>query len=226
MSAEASGAGAVRRATPDLRVRELGPADLDRAISLASETFSRHAFYRSALGLEPAAFDAYWEEFLPLALYDPSARLFGLDVEGRLSGLLLVGTRGFPSPLRAGTFLFRLLRRVGPRPWFRYLRFALAYEKVLSRPRAERRREARGLWLLVSPDAEGVGRGSALLRASRERMAAEGKTLITGLMDAGDPRLRTFYRRLGFELSPPFPFFGRTAACIVQVVSPEGGAPC
>jgi GNAT superfamily N-acetyltransferase len=209
------------------RVRELGPEDAAEAAALASAAFSRNRFYQRALGFHAPAFDVYWREFLPLAMRDPGARVFGLEVSGRPEGLLVIGTQGFPSPRRAIPFLGRILVGVGPARFARFLYFLRTYERVMKLCGEDRRREARGLWLLVSPRAGGGGRGSFLVRSVMERMAAEGKPAITGLLDAGNLKLCSFYRRMGFVLGPPFPFFGGTASTLVlRMPDPEDKQPC
>jgi diaminopimelate decarboxylase len=181
------------------RVRLLKRADLPRAASLASAAFRENRFYQTALGLDPAAFDAYWREFLPLALRDPSARVYGIEASGALAGILVASAPEFPR-LRLGlAFLFRLARRIGGRRLGAYLRFVRAYERVMRRPPDERHREARGLWLLVAP-GHGAGLGTRLVRRVVRIYEAEGRTLATALADAGNPRLLEFYRRLGFTV--------------------------
>jgi ribosomal protein S18 acetylase RimI-like enzyme len=210
--------------TPETRVRALRAEETAAASALAAEAFRENRFYQAALGLDPAAFDSYWEVFLPLALADRGARVWAVEDERGLIGLLVVSIGRFPAPLRGLAFLRALLRRIGPRRLVRYLRFVADYDAVMRRPRAERRIEARGLWLLVSPRARRPGLGAVLVRGAIERSAAEGRTLCTGLMDAGNRRLIDFYRRAGFRVGASFAF-GKGMAATIELRAGGEGAP-
>ena len=196
------------------RVRALRVSEIPAACGLASEAFRQNRFYQEALGLDPEAFDAYWDAFLPLAMADAGARVHVIEDDGAMAGLLVVSMGAFPAPVRGLRFLGALLGRIGPRRWLRYLRFVAAYESIMHRPRAELRVEARGLWLLVSDRARHPGLGARLVRGAVGRSRAEGKTLFTGLVDASNRRLLDFYRRSGFTVSDPFRFGGGLAARI------------
>ena len=69
--------------------------------------------------------------------------------------------------------------------------------------------------------------GSFLVRSVMETMCAEGKPVITGLLDAGNRKLCSFYRRIGFDLGPPFGFFGGTASTFVfRMPAPKDDRSC
>jgi GNAT superfamily N-acetyltransferase len=205
-------------------VRLMRPDDLGVAIGLASAAFRENRFYQAAMGFDPARFDAYWRCFLSLAAGDPGARIFVLEIEGRVAGLLVAGFGTFPSARRALVFLVRLLAGIGPARFVRYLAFTRRYAALMRRPRAEHALEARGLWLLVAPGLRRAGLGLLLLRSAISTLRGEGKTLFTGLLDAGDGRLVDFYRRAGFRVGPRIPMGGGTAAVFEQRVGPEGGS--
>jgi GNAT superfamily N-acetyltransferase len=200
------------------------PTDLGVATALASAAFRENRFYQAAMGFDPARFDVYWRRFLSLAAGDPHARIFVLEIEGRVAGLLVVGFGSFPSPRGALTFLVCLLAGIGPVGFLRYLAFARRYAGLMHRRRADRALEARGFWLLIAPGLRRAGLGLLLLRSAIAALRAEGKTLFTGLMDASDPRLADFYRRAGFRVGPQIPMGGGTAAVFEQRVEPEGGS--
>lgn len=194
-----------------VEVRRLEKADEAAASRIAARTFRDDPFYRASLGFDPSAFDSYWRLFLPLAIEDPGGRVYALDRGGRLLGLLIACHDGFPSPVRGLLFLSRLTLRIGFRRTLRYLRFVAAYDHAMRRPPADRRREARGLWLLTVPGAGVAGLGSRLVRDVIRRQCDEGRTIYTGFASAADPRLLDFYRRLGFRVGAPFSFAGGTA---------------
>jgi GNAT superfamily N-acetyltransferase len=197
-----------------IRVRALRATELGEASGIAAEAFREDAFYQRALGLDARAFDVYWRLFLPMACADPGARVFALEVSGRLAGLLVAGLEAFPRPGRALRFVAGLGRRIGLIRLVRYLRFVAAYESAMRRPPEERVVEARGLWLLVARRSTSAGLAPLLLRAAIEELSGEGKSLFTGLMDAGQPALARLYRRAGFAVSPSFPFRGGSASKI------------
>jgi len=197
-----------------VRFRRLGPDDRMAAARLAGAAFRGNRFYERAIGLDAAAFDAFWDLFFELALADSHSRVFGLDWGDDLVAVVVSGFERFPESLRGLRFLGALLRCIGPRRWVRYLRFVAAYDRAMRRRKAEREIEARGLWLMVQPDAGRAGLGSRLVNGASEALRLEGKVLITGFVDAGDPRLRAFYERLGFAVGPGFVFRGGMAALI------------
>jgi len=196
-----------------IRVRRLERSDRPAAARVAREAFRGNRFYHQALGFSERAFSAYWDAFLSLALEDPRARVFGADTGGALSGVLVACFEGFPAAGRAARFLGTLLRRVGPVATARYLRFVGSYEQAMRRPREEHHIEARGLWLMVRPRAE-ARLGPTLVRTAVRELAAEGHTLYTGFVDAGDERLLAFYRRQGFRPRRCFRFAGSWAAVV------------
>jgi hypothetical protein len=204
-------------------VRRLGPADRDAAARVARAAFRGNRFYHAAMGFDERAFAAYWDAFFTLALGDPGARAFGAELGGSLAGVLVACTDGFPSMPRAVRFVGTLLHRTGPRATLRYLRFVGAFERAMHRPRAERRLEARGLWLMVEPGAA-ARLGPALLRAAMEAMALEGRPLYTGFVDAGDERLLAYYRRQGLVQVRCLWFAGGWAAVVERrgLESPAG----
>jgi len=178
-----------------------------------------------ALGFNQRQLAAYWRSFFRLALADPAVRVFALEDEsGDVMAAVAVAYQGFPSPANGLRFLARLLCEIGPAGWLRYLRFAQAYGRVMRRPAHERRREACGLWLFVRSEARGLWLGSTVVREAIDALSREGKSLITGFVDAGDRQVVAFYRRLGFVVSHPFPFRGLTAATIEFRV-PDGTSP-
>ena len=85
----------------------------------------------------------------------------------------------------------------------------------MRRPARERRTELQGLWVLVDGPHRGILLGLRLIAWVMAQAAAEGKTLFTGFIDAEEPGLATFYKRLGFTVSEPFLFRGKPAATIV-----------
>ncbi len=197
------------------RLRRLGRTDAAKVARVAASAFQGSAFYLRALGLDRRQLVRYWEAFFRLGLEDRDARIFALEDEsGELLAAVAVGYQGFPHPAGCLRFLLGLLRAIGPGPWVRYLGFALGYVRAMHRPAADRRVEACGLWLFVRPDARQQWLGSTLVREVIAVVGREGKTLITGFVDAGDPPLLAFYRRLGFSVSAPFRFRGLPAATI------------
>jgi GNAT superfamily N-acetyltransferase len=202
-------------------VRLIRPGDLGAAIALASAVFRENRFYQAAMGFDAARFDAYWRCFLALAATDSCARVFVLETEGRLAGLLVAGFGAFPSPRRALAFLVRLLAGIGPVRFVRYVTFVRRYGTLMRRARVERALEARGLWLLVAPGVQRAGLGLFFLRSAMAAIRDEGKTLFTGLMDASDHRLVDFYRRAGFRVGPPVPMGDGIAAVFERRVEPE-----
>lgn len=199
---------------PVVRFRQLGPDDRAGAARLAAAAFRGNQFYERAIGFDAAVFDTFWDLFFELALADSHSRVYGLDWGVDVVAVLVAGFDGFPETMRGLRFLGVLLSRIGLRRWFRYLRFVAAYDRAMRRPRADRRIEARGLWLMVRPDAGRAGLGSRLVSGAFEALRPEGKLLITGFVDAGEPRLIAFYQRLGFDVGPSFPFRGGVAALI------------
>ena len=196
-------------------LRPLSPPDARRVADVAHRAFAGSAFYQQALGLSDAQFAIYWRAFFRLSTVDPSAKVYAIREDERIAGAIAVAFDGFPHARPVIVFMVTLLRRLGIRAWFRYLRFALAYTRVMHRPHPDRRREACGLWLFVDPTATHPGLGSALVRDAAATTRRDcGKTLYTGLIDIGDDRLVAFYRRLGFLVSPPFTFLGLRAATI------------
>lgn len=207
-----AGAPATTDAGSAVGVRRLGPPDREAAAAIASSAFRGNRFYEAALGLDAPSFDVYWDLFFALALGDPAARVFGIEAEGELVGAAIIQFRGFPAPSGGARFIWRLVRRLRVGPVLRYLRFLAAYERAMRLPAAERRLEARGLWIMVRPDALTGGLGSRLVREIIEAARAEGKTIYTAFIDARDPRIVAFYRRAGFSVGMPFPFAGGLAA--------------
>jgi len=208
-------------AAPRLRVLKL--ADRAAASELAQRSFEGNRFYEDALGLRAADFPVYWDALMQLALGSDRARVYGLECSGRLQGMILAALDGFPSKSGGIEFLVRMLARLGPRRLIRYLRFVRAYDRALDTMGHPRGDEARCFWLMVSPDAR-VRLGPWLVREVVAALAREGKPVATGLINAGDHRIRNFYRRLGFTFGEPFPFFGETAATIQIRILPEGRA--
>jgi ribosomal protein S18 acetylase RimI-like enzyme len=215
-----------------IRFRQLGLEDHARVARLAAAAFDGNRFYQNALGLDARRFALFWEAFFRLALSDSAATVYGLEQNGELEAALAVAFDGFPHAIRGARYLLALLRRLGLPAWLRYLRFVRAYERVMHRPAPERQLEARALWLFVKPDAASAGLGLRLARDSIEAVRARGKLLATGLVDASNRPLLSFYRRLGFAVTPPFPLAGMPAARIERwLVSPrpeamKEGVPC
>ncbi|NIM49952.1 MAG: GNAT family N-acetyltransferase [Gemmatimonadales bacterium] len=203
-----------RASPPAVRFRRLGLSDAAAVAHSATAAFAGSAFYQRALGLDDRRFARYWAAFFRLAFADPAARVFAFDDAGRVNAAVAVAYDGFPRPLTGLRFLLRLLWRIGASAWLKYLRFVRAYSHVMHRPAGDRRVEACGLWLFVDPGARGAGLGADLVRTALDAVRAEGKTLATGFVDAGNQPLLTFYRRLGFTISPPFDFLGLPAATI------------
>jgi hypothetical protein len=192
----------------------LAPGAIDAAVLLATQAFAGHRFYQRVLGLDAATFAVYWQEFLAWAARDESIRIFTLSVEERPLALLVAADPRFPTLSGAIRFLRHLARRIGLRRCWAYLRFATAYQRFMRRPRRERNREMRGLWLLVAPRGDAVGLGRRLVRGALRAVAADGYTVITGLIDGSDRRLACFYRRVGFRVSAPARFRGLPTARI------------
>ena len=212
---------------PVLRV--LGPADRRSAVDVAGRSFDGNRFYESALGLGADGFGAYWEEFFRLALGSRHARVYGIEDRRGLRGMIVAAFKEFPEPERAARFLAALWRRIGTRRCLRYFRFVHAYDRAMRGVERNRSREARCLWLMVAP---GAGRrlGPALVREVRAALGREGMITATGFINAGDPRIVAFYRRLGFTVGSPFPFRGGHGATIEIPTGPEPrideAAPC
>lgn len=204
---------------------ELTAEDLPDVARIADNAFSRHPFYQTVLGFDAVDFACYWKLFLPLAIEDPSAHLFGLKAGGRCVAMAITADEHFPSPRRALFFLFRLLLRVGPGKLFRYLRFVAAYERVMRRAPSAGGNPVRALWLSVARSGQGIGLGRYLARAAQSALAVRGETLFLGLIDGSDERLIRFYRRLGFQVGEPFLLFGRPAARI-EMRRRGGSQPC
>lgn len=191
--------------------RRLRPGDRSEAAAIAIDAFDGNRFYEESLGFDAGAFARYWDAFLRLALRDSSARVMGVEVDGRLAAVLVLGYHGFPNPWRGLCFLGSLLRRIGPWRTLRYLRFVVDYDRVMARPESDEAREARGLWLMASSRASHPRIGSALARFVVGHALSEGRDLCTGFVDAGNAPLLAFYRRVGFRVGPFFPFHGRWA---------------
>jgi GNAT superfamily N-acetyltransferase len=202
------------------RFRRLGPTERDQLARLAAAAFDRDRFYETALGLDAHRFQLYWSAFFDLALTDPAATVFGLERGAELVAAVAMAYDGFPRASRGIAYLWTLLRRIGLRALLRYLKFVRAYDRVMQRPAEERRVEACGLWLFVSPSAGSVGLGSRLARRATEAVHADGKLLITGFVNADNLPLLQFYRRNGFTVTPPFPFAGMMAARIERWLEP------
>jgi len=205
------------------RLRALEPHDRAAASELAQRSFEGNRFYEDALGLRASDFPFYWDALLRLALGSGRARVYGLECSGRLQGMILAAFDGFPFWIDGVAFLARLLAHLGPKRWIRYVRFVRAYERALDAIGNARGGEARCLWLMVSPDAR-VRLGPLLVREVRAALTHEGYPIAVGLIDAGDRRIRGFYRRLGFSIREPFPCSGGTAATIEIRTSPDAGA--
>ena len=214
-----------RMASETLRLRRLGPADSSRVAQVAAGAFQDSGFYLRALGLDRRELARYWEAFFRLALDDRQVRVFALeDDAGQMLAGLAVAYQGFPQPVRGVGFLLRLLRVIGPGAWLRYVGFVRAYQRVMHRPAREHGVEARGLWLFVQPDARRQWLGSTLVHEGIAAVGQDGKTLMTGFVDAGNRPLLAFYRRLGFSVSSPVSFRGLTAATI-ELWVPERECP-
>jgi ribosomal protein S18 acetylase RimI-like enzyme len=196
------------------RFVELDASRRTAMAAIAEAAFRGNPFYEQALGLDERSFPVYWEEFFHFVLRDPAATAFALEWDGTIAAAVAVAVEGFPSTRSLVRFLARLLVRLGPRRWLRYVRFGSAYERVMRRPPAEHRIEARGLWLFVQPGTRSIGLGARLVRQAMETMRRRGKPLITGFVDANNRPLLMFYRRLGFHVQPPFRFAGMDAARI------------
>jgi len=204
----------------ETRFRRLGPADRGAVARIASSAFHGNAFYRKALGLDGAGFAGYWDAFFELSLASSAAAVFGLEHGGQLVSAVAVAFDGFPERQRAVLFAWKLLRRIGIGSLLRYLRFVRDYSRVMHRSRPEHRIEACALWFFTDPQAVRTGLGTRLARQAIEAIRTEGKLLITGFIDAGDPPLARYYRRLGFSVSPPFPFAGMKGARIEMRLAP------
>jgi ribosomal protein S18 acetylase RimI-like enzyme len=200
--------------------------DLPAAARIAARAFGRHPFYQKVLGFNEGDFSSYWSAFLPLALDDPSADLIGLKAGGQCLAMVITADEHFPASRRAFTFGLRLLRRVGPRKLLRYLRFVAAYERIIRGSSSEESISIRALWLFVAEEGRGVGLGRYLARSAQSALAARGKTIFSGLIDASDERLIHFYQRLGFRVSKPFSLFGAQAARIEIRIDQGGPGSC
>ena len=129
-------------------------------------------------------------------------------------GILVAADPDFPPLASWCRFLGRLAWQIGPRQCWRYLRFALAYQRFMQQPRHARAGEMRGLWLMVAPRGDAVGLGRRLVRQAMAAVAPDGYTLMTGMIDGRDARLARFYRRIGFRVAKPVAFRGQPAARI------------
>ena len=187
---------------------------------IAEAAFRGNPFYERAVGLDERSFAVYWDEFFQFVLRDPAATAFALELDGAIVAAVAVSVDGFPSMGPSARFLTRLLVRLGPIRWMRYVRFASAYERAMQRPAAEHRLEARGLWLFVEPGTRSIGIGARLVRQTIEVLRQRGKILITGFVDAGNRPLLAFYRRIGFQVQPVFRFAGMDAARIERWLTP------
>ena len=195
-------------------LRQLRPDDCAVAAQLADRVFRVNPFYTKALGLDVARFTRYWNSFFKLALDDCSAAVYAFELNGRILAALAVVFDGFPRPTNGCRFLLTLLWQLGPRYWIRYVRFAIAYGRVMARPKHERKVEARGLWLFVDPTASEFRLGSRLVRNVTSLVHCQGKLLLTGFVDVENRPLLSFYRHLGFSISPPFQFGAMRAATV------------
>jgi len=206
----------VREVTVLSTLRVLGSSDRDHVARVAAAAFGGDEFYSVVLGLNQDQQRRYWFALFDLLLTDPRACVYGLERDSRLVAATAVVFAGFPQPRRALRFLWVLLRELGLGCLLRYLRFVHAYERVMRRSPADAVHEARAYWLFVDPDAAARRNGSELVRRARADLQDRGWRLVTGFVDASDGPLLAFYRRLGFSVSDPFPFFGRQAARITQ----------
>lgn len=203
-----------------LQFRQLGPGDRVAVARLAERAFYGNSFYEKALGLDSRRFKSYWDAFFRLSLADPTAVVFGLERDGELQAAVAASFDGFPRTDYAVRYLLELLFRLGFTGFIHYLRFIRAYSRTMHRPAAEKRIEACGLWLFVSPQTGSAGLGSYLVRRAIDTMHARGKILFTGFIDASNRPLLRFYQRLGFTVSPPFLFTGMRAACVERWLEP------
>ena len=180
------------------RLCHLQPSDAEAVSALARDAFGDHPFYTEVLGLDAGALAVYWQAFFRFALRDPSVRVFGLRLESGLAAAVAIADDHFPTQRAYLSFLGVLRRRLGFRALVRYLRFAFAYQKFMTRPGPHDGGEVRGLWLMASPTAKGAGYGAELVRQSLQLLREEGRDVVTALVDGRDRRLHGFYQRLGF----------------------------
>lgn len=212
----------MQRANSKVAFHPLAASDRKTVECIATAAFAGSDFYQKALGFNDREFTRYWNAFFQLAFDDPASRVFVVTVDGTVTGALAVGYDGFPNARTTWRFLVRLLTSLPPTAFLRYLHFAMAYTRFMHRSKTERAVEACGLWLFVSPDAVKAGLGSKLVRYAIASVQREGKTLITGLIDANHPSLAAFYRRLGFQVTRPVPFRNEQAARIEQRIGSAG----
>jgi ribosomal protein S18 acetylase RimI-like enzyme len=202
-----------------IRFLELGKSHREAVSAIANAAFRGNPFYSRALGLDERGFSGYWKEFFDFALRDPNAAVYALEQDGDIVAAVAVAFDGFPSVVLAVRFLARLLLRIGPTRFCRYVRFVLNYKRAMQRPASERRLEACGLWLFSQPDTD-ARLGSRVMREAIELMRRQGKLLITGFIDAGNRPLLAFYRRNGFHVHPAFEFAGMHAARVERRLRP------
>jgi diaminopimelate decarboxylase len=203
----------VRAAPPssDFRFRCLALADRKEAVALLDRGFEGHDLYRSALGLGRMTFREYFELLIDLAFADDRGLVFGAEHDGALVAVLIASRPGFPS-LSPGLRHVRDFARVaGWRGALRYLWFDFGLERLLRRPRHERQREVRGLWLAADATHTGRRAGGFLVRSACEHARRTGYSLQAACVDAGDRRLVAFYTRLGFRVAATPSFLGGRA---------------
>ena len=201
------------------RVRVLTAEDRPRALEIAVRCFGANRFYQKVLGYCGGEYSAYWELMFDLAIGDASARVYGLDLDGQIHGVLVATFDRFPAKTRAARFLAGLLLRLGPRRTLHYFQLVRAYDRAHAARKHDVSREARCFGLMIASTA-GARFGPTFIREIRAALHREGKTFGTGVIDAADTRLVQFYRRLGFSISPPFVFLGGSASTIEIATSP------
>ena len=197
--------------------------------ALARSAFADHPIYQVSLGLDAAGFDSLWRSFLSMAVDDPGARVWGALHGGEIVGVLVIAPPEFPSTVRGLRFIGGLLWSVGMRPVLRYLRLYASYARIMRRPAKERRIEVQGIWLAASATRSPVRVGRALALHGMREAAREGRTLVTGVVDARNLPLVSYYRRLGFTVGEPVAVPGGLHARMERrmevpgVASPEDG---
>ena len=198
-------------ASSDFRFRYLTPADRSEAVGLLDRGFAGHDLYRPALGLGAMTFGEYFGTLLDLAFADDRGMVCGAEHEGVLAAVLIGSRPGFPSLSRGLRHVRDFARLAGWPGALRYLWFDLGLERLMRRPRRERKREVRGLWLAADVTRTGRRAGAFLVRAACEDASRAGYSLQAACVDAQDRRLVAFYNRLGFRIAAAPKFLGGRA---------------
>ena len=198
----------------ELRFRRLSGADLESAVALFERGFGGDELWVPALGLDGSNFGAYFRSLIALALVEKRAAVLGAECEGALEAVLIASRPEFPTLWGGLRFLCEFARAAGWAGVVQYLRFSHGWERLMRRPRSERRLEVRGLWLAANRSASGCCAGAFLMREACAYSRRLGYPLQTAVVDGANKPLIAFYERHGFRAVATPPFLGGRAVLL------------